>query len=228
VGQQVEGSRVWRVPLVPEGPGTWHLPALEIPYFDPAAGEYRVARSARLELTAHRPRQGTSPGRHPIRSAALPAEGALSPWSGLMPWLFAAPWLLALVVAAARRRPGVAGAPSPAPVHGDPRRRFEARLATAAGQERPRQAAREIEEAWRELLAVVAAVPREQPAAAWPRLLAARDPAAGDDMAGIIEDLHYLRYAPQLSAIASLRGELVDRSARLGRRLANGSGRRRR
>ena len=35
-----------------------------------------------------------------------------------------------------------------------------------------------------------------------------------------VDDLHYLRHAPQLSTVAELTGALAQRSRRLGRRLA--------
>ncbi len=46
------------------------------------------------------------------------------------------------------------------------------------------------------------------------------DDAALDDLDLLIEDLQYLRFAPQLSTTDSLRADALERSRRLLRRLA--------
>ena len=99
--------------------------------------------------------------------------------------------------------------------------RFAERLAGARNEERARPAAVEIEGAWRELLAERWGIAAETPAVRWPeRLLAAgADPAATTALAALVEDCHYLRYAPQLSATADLRAGLIDASASLEPRL---------
>ncbi|HEX2165185.1 MAG TPA: BatD family protein, partial [Thermoanaerobaculia bacterium] len=193
----VEAERVWRFPLIAERPGRWRLPPIEIAYFDPRAGEYRLAASAPLTLAVAPAAPADAGGeRHPIRNAALPADSGLSRWPRLLPWAFALPWLLALAVGLAGR--GRAAAATEARQgESDPLRRFEERLAAAAGEERPRHTARAIEEAWRELLAETAGVPREKPPAAWAARLpaAARADGGADELARLADDLHYLRFA---------------------------------
>jgi len=240
----VEGIRTWSYPLVADRPGTWRLPPVEMAYFDPAAGEYRIAATRPVVLRATRgavaASAGYGPALHPIRNAALPLEegprGRLRRLADrTLPWLFAAPWAALLAVALLRRRsadagggparradgPGQTAGAARAPGGREALRRFDDRLAAVAGNERPRQAAREIEDAWRELLSAVAGVGAETPASRWPEHAAAAGAGPRDaaELGELVEDVHYLRYAPQLSTIAALRGDLVDRSRRLARRL---------
>lgn len=219
-GRMVEAERVWRFPLVAERAGEWELPPIAVTYFDPERGEYRTAASRPLTL-AVRPAVAGAGGRlHPIRNAALPADTGRSRWARHAPWLFALPWLLALAVGLAGR--GRGGAAAPARPERTLCRRLDERLAAAAGEERPRQAAREMEAAWREFLAAALGMPPELPPAAWVAELppAARADGRAEELARLVDDLHYLRFAPQLSAIGELTGELVERSRRLARRLA--------
>ena len=241
-GTAVQGSRRWSYALVPERAGDFELPPVEIAYFDPEAGEYRLAASGPLALHARpaaepspaspalasgddpagtAPVPGTAPSAgtvdpavHSIRSAALPAERGPQ-WRRLLPWLFAFPWGVALVVALVRRRH------APRPAGDGTATRFAERLEAARGEERARPAAVEIEGAWRELLAERWGIAAETSPARWPeRLVAAgADPTAAAALAALVEDCHYLRYAPQLSATTDLRAGLIDASARLEPRL---------
>lgn len=217
-GRSVVGSRVWSFVLVPKRPGEWELPPVQVPYFEPRRARYEVASSSALELrvsgTASVPAaEGPAVTRHPIRTAALPAVGGSGgSWKTAVPWLFGLPWLIAAVVLLARRR-GAAGGMVPA------RRHLLRQLDEAAGEERPRQAAALIEEAWRELLAERWQVPRGTPSTQWGRLLAERgaDAGAAGELMHLADDLHYLRYAPKLSSIAELREDLLERSRKLAR-----------
>lgn len=216
-GSRVRADRTWRIPVVPERPGTWRLPPVEMAYFDPDAGRYRLAASPPLVLRARRGEPETAmaggPALHPIKNAALPAPDPGPRWHTTLPWLFALPWAVVLVasLAARRRDDGARG----------PLERFEGRLAEAAGEERPRRAAIALEAAWHDLLAERFDVPGDTTPSRWPEHLsdAAAAPRDRAELARLVEDLHYLRNAPQLSAIAQLTGELVDRSRRLARRL---------
>ncbi|HUO85848.1 MAG TPA: BatD family protein [Thermoanaerobaculia bacterium] len=222
VGEHVEGRRVWRFPLVPKGVGNRELPPVTVSYFEPRSGEYRTASSRPLTL-AVRPASGDvgDAGRHPIRSAALPADSGRPAWPRLVPWAFALPWLMILIIGLAARRRG-----STAATDGFESalcRRFEEHLAAAALEQRPRQAARQIEEAWRQLLRATVRLGDELPPASWPGALTPSAAAEGRaaELARVVEDLHYLRFAPQLSAVDELSADLVERSRRLGRRLAS-------
>jgi hypothetical protein len=79
-----------------------------------------------------------------------------------------------------------------------------------------------LEEAWRGLLARRWEIPAPTPPSRWRELLAARgveaEPLA--ELGLLIEDLQYLRSAPQLSSTDALRADALARSRRLVRRLA--------
>jgi hypothetical protein len=120
---------------------------------------------------------------------------------------------LLLLVARAWPRPGAA--------HRNAHRATESRLKAAAQEERPRQAAAQIEEAWRDFLAARYDLPTGTPSPQWPGELARRgvEGPVAERLARLADDLHYLRYAPQLAAADSLRGEVIERSRRLLREL---------
>lgn len=224
-GTRVKGSRTWSYVVVPDRAGRYSLETPEIPYFDPASRSYQVASAAPLALTAL-PRAmagGAGAGElHGIRAAAAAGDGAAPRrWTALLPWLFALPWGLALAVTLARRRPAAPGAEVPGPRDRGAERRLRERLAEVESEERPRQAAALLEEGWRELLAERWAVPQETPSSRWAEaLLLKRAPEdAVEELALLVDDLHYLRYAPQLSATATLRGEALAKSRRLLSRL---------
>jgi hypothetical protein len=103
----------------------------------------------------------------------------------------------------------------------DVRRRFEEQLDAAAAEARPRQAALGIEAAWRALLAERWNVPASVPMDRWPRAAEERgaDATTVDELRILTEDLQFLRQAPQLSATEAVRGEVLDRSRRLLRKM---------
>lgn len=98
---------------------------------------------------------------------------------------------------------------------------LEAKLKEAAREDRPRHAASLVEDGWRALLASRWGVPTTTPPPRWGAALAASGapPELADEMLQLIEELHYLRYAPQLSTTAAVRDEVLSRSRQLLRRL---------
>ncbi len=218
--RDVSGERTWSFVLVPERAGTWRLPPIEVPYFDPRQERYRTASATAPALavrgSAGRARKdGQTVELHPIRTAALPAAGRR--YAGrryaVRPWLFALPWGLAALVLVVRRRGGSGFRPE--------RRRLLARLSEAGEQRQPRRAAAEIEEAWREFLHRRWDLPPGSPSTRWGTLLAERGArrSAADELVKLADDLHYLRYAPELSSTEGLLRELVERSRKLARNL---------
>jgi hypothetical protein len=216
-GKTVYSSRTWSFVLVPERPGEWEVPRIEIPYFDPRQGRYQVASSAPLALVVGETTHAARPASerlevHTIRSSALPASEPVRDLSGLLPWLFGLPWAVTAALFLVRLRGEIAGA-RPA------RRHLHSRLEKAAAEERPRQAAAEIEEAWREFLFERWRIPRSTPSPQWGELLTGHGVAreTADALVKLADDLHYLRYAPKLASVAELREELLERSRKLAR-----------
>lgn len=215
-------QRSWEYLLVPRRAGSWELPPVEVPYFDPETERYLVARATLPELVV-RPAPaeradgsaggGVAGSIRPIRSAALPAPGLWSGgWRSTLPWALAVPSLATLVLLLARRRPrGGSGA-------GLPRRHLDEALRA----DHPRRSAAAIERAWRDFLAEALGVPEAVPAARWPDEALARgaDRPATRELRTLVDDLHYLRFAPELSETGSLAAEIVARSERVARALA--------
>ena len=100
---RLSGSRTLEVVLVPEQPGTFTVPAVRWPIFDPRSGVYRVlsTEAMTLEVPAPAPTAAAdpggpapAPGSHALAEGLRPlrAAGPLSrrgdpPWSGLPFWL---------------------------------------------------------------------------------------------------------------------------------------------
>ena len=221
LGTTVQGTRTWSWVVVPQRTGHATLAVPAIPFFDPQSRQYRSASAPPVEVTTLPPAVASTSAAAllSIRNAAAgPAQGAGAfTWPRLLPWLLTLPWAVVLVVALARRRRQPAqraGAPGACEL-------AERRLAEAAAETRSRQAAARLEEAWRDFLADRWGLPPGTPAARWSEALRARgaDPEAAAELTPLADDLHYLRYAPQLSATATLTADAVSRSRRLLRRL---------
>jgi hypothetical protein len=217
-GTVVRGSRTWTYSVVPEKAGAYQLELPGIPYFDPAAKKYQMARAEPVRLTAH---PAPPAARKPERTAPAVVQAAAARlddgWSD-QPWLWAVPGVLALVLLLARRRNGAAaGRMTDREAH----RRLEQGLREAGEESRPRQAAARVEEAWRELLAERWEIPPGTPSTRWAELLEARgaDPEAARELVRLADDLHYLRYAPQLSTCDSMVREVLERCRRMERKL---------
>lgn len=219
------GERSWRFVLVPEQTGRWALEDFELTYFDPQAGGYRVIRTPPLSLVA-RPRaerariEPPGPGGelHPIRSAAIPEDGGFD-GRALLPLLTVLPVLLVLAVRWRRR--SVARDPAS--------QALLQRLAaieeseTGEGLAANRHAAAEIEKAWCTYLSQRWEVPPDTPPAGWGDALTDRETVGAkvaEPLRELAAEIHYLRYAPQLSTTDTLRRELLERSRRLVRRLS--------
>src|SRR6185295_4061846 len=116
-GTALVGQRTFRYVVQPNRAGRYHLELPGVPYFDPAAHEYRTASATPLELDAL-PRApeaqtaSTAPGApHPIRAEVAPVAApslasrlAGLSWSALLA-LFTLPWGVALAALWLRRHP---------------------------------------------------------------------------------------------------------------------------
>lgn len=239
VGTAVRGDRTWSYAVVPERAGSYRLQLPEFPYFDPEAGRYQVASAPPVRITALPP-----PAPEPSRSATLrrpdpsPARPEPSPQGSAgapgparswrhslqdvesLPWVLAVPSALALVAVLVRRRQSSSARPARI-THREARHLLEQGLREAGKETRPRQLAARIEESWRGFLEARWEIPPGTPSTRWAALLDERgvDPEASRELVGLADDLHYLRYAPQLSSCDSLCREVLDRCRRLVRRL---------
>ncbi|HWM94676.1 MAG TPA: BatD family protein [Thermoanaerobaculia bacterium] len=234
-GTVVQGSRTWTYAVVPERAGTWRLEVPGVSYFDPANQRYKTATVPPVQLTALpapasrtvREEPGAAPP--PTEDGAPRLEERFPDWRGRLPWLLAVvvpgvgAGVLALAFLLVRRRNGH-GTPGPGPAKvtdREARHRLEHALREAGSDNRPRQSAARIEEAWREFLAERWEIPPGTPSPRWGDLLQSRgaDPEASRELVRLADDLHYMRYAPQLSTCGTLCGEVLDRSRKLLRKL---------
>jgi hypothetical protein len=214
---QVYGSRTWSWVLIPERPGPIDIPPIELPYFDPRQSRYQVASSepVRLEVVPSvrtAGRVASDDRLHPIRNAALPVAGAMPAWIGRLPaWMMSAA-LLGLVATWVVRRSDRFG-----PQHRQALHAFEDRLHDLGRTGAHGRIAAELETAWREFLRDRWDVSPGTATGRWHDELRGRgaSDAAGSELARLVEDLHYLRYAPQLSSNEALEAELVQRSRQI-------------
>lgn len=220
VGQQVRGRRTWSWVLVPEATGAYELPAIAIPYFDPRTGQYEEASAASARLvvsaavtTAAVPDAPPAAleGKEAALATGAPALSAVA-WPRVLPWVLVA--LLLGTLAFVLRSRYAAG--SNHPTHA-----LSAALKLAAGKEKPREAAALIEDGWRSFLETRWNIPPGTPSTQWGRRLEEIGAPAesASSLVALADDLHYLRYAPQLSDTEALKQELILRSTKLGRAL---------
>lgn len=232
--ERVRETRTWHWTLVPEREGRWSIPPLSWTYFDPNAGEYRTASSEAIRLAAAGPSAPTPEPASPSDAVpARPAPGPEATVSGETPVpeapprdtrsltadLVALPWpnvfavgavlaLLAGLILVLRVRTGTG------------RRRLVHRLRDLP-DDSPRSTASAAEEAWRDYLQEHWDLPPGLPCRQWPEHLrsAGADKECAQDLVALMDDLHYLRYAPQLASADALRSELLPRSRRILKRL---------
>lgn len=225
VGNRVQARKSWSWVLLPDRVGHWTIPQTRMPYFDPQAEEFRWATAAAQELTAASPETSESG-----ESSPSPADGSPSPageapaaggpelptWTGAATRVATAVLLLCglgLIAALLWRRRGTPGKASAA------RLRQAFQEARHAGD--PRRAAAGIEEALRHLLEARWRIGPGTPSTRWPELLEARGmaPEVAAETGRLGEDLHYLRYAPQLADADELLQDVLRRGRKLSRAL---------
>ncbi|MEM6796967.1 MAG: BatD family protein, partial [Acidobacteriota bacterium] len=214
-GTTVRGEREFSYVLLPRRPGSFEIPALEIPYFDPKAGEYRVASAPSVPLEVAGSSSLVATGSrevtlHTVRTANLPVARRARDQikNALRHALVLIPLTLGLLLLLRDHR-------SDAVRSG--RSRIRHALDLARKEERPRQAAALIEDAWRLYLEERWQIPKGTPSSKWVVMLTRKgiDQAVAQELVSVGDDLHYLRYAPKLSQTSELRSELVERSRRL-------------
>jgi BatD DUF11 like domain len=216
----IGGSKTWEFAIVPETAGTLAVPALEFPYFDPAAERLVRTETASLPITVQ--------GGAATAGALAPAAPAPARTSGVLPlraeldpsteWLPrpSARWLGWGLAAALLIHVALLAGPALA-------ERLRARGGHAAPRRTTRAALAEIERIRRDGMGKEAAAgaleralhdvfgPLENggPAPPGERERAAR---------AVLDDVRFLRYAPQLGDYSDKIREVASRAADLVRR----------
>ncbi|MCP4203543.1 MAG: protein BatD [bacterium] len=223
-GTQVRGEKSWRYVLVPDRAGRWEIPPLSVDYFDPYDEAFRAAQAAPAVFTALAPLDAVPSVGHSEAPTLGPSTttagerdsesgGALHRWYRKPRFLLGSAALVTamLLVPIARRLRN----------RGQSSKRLCGRLRDASTIQHGRRAADALENAWRDYLEERFDLPPGTAAMQWTQRL--RDgglKAAGlTELGRLVEDLEYLRYAPELSASESLIAELVARSLKLARGL---------
>ncbi len=226
-GHRVHGKRIWSYVLVPQRPGTIELSTISLTYFDPRRRQFNTTAVEGLGLqikgsTRATQQSGQEVQLHSIRTALLPSVSGNSLLGLGKSWrhgLILLPWILFGLVWTWRRRG------TGAPGGSNPRRglRSELRraLAEARHEEVPRRTAALVEDAWRAYLEARWEIPKGAPSSQWSSLLQEQkvSSAVAEEIVRLVEDLHYLRYAPKLSSTDEMRAELLSRSERLSKKL---------
>jgi oxygen tolerance protein BatD len=216
----ISGSKTWEFAIVPETGGTLEVPALSFAYFDPTAERLARAETPAQPITVQggaptsgaMPQTATAPAR---TSGVLPLRAELDPPAALLPrpsvrWLA---WGLAaalLVHVALLAGPAVA-------------ERLRARSGHAAPRRTTRAALTEIERIGRDGMgkeAAAAALERALHDVFGPLENGGPAPAGERERAAraVLDDVRFLRYAPQLGDYSDKIREVASRAADLVRR----------
>lgn len=224
IGTSVRESATWTYVLIPKKSARWTVPAITIPFFDPEKGTYAEATSSGLNLTAvpaPTPAATASASAAPAKRADRSSRRVSSAfWT--RPWRWSALLLVLLAVVGAVVVLSRRNRPRQRPATSEIEQRYLERLSNIPTGNSPRRTATALDEVWRDFLDERWAVPMGTPSPRWGGLLRKQgaDTAATDELTELAEDLHFLRYAPQLSASDELGGELVQRSKKLLTRLS--------
>ncbi|MFQ5526551.1 MAG: BatD family protein [Thermoanaerobaculia bacterium] len=220
-GTRVRGQKTWTYVLVPDRAGQWEMPNLEVPYFDPFEGSFETAKAAPMMLSALDPLAsvpsvtlGEVPSadpNEPDKADSVATQSEL--WYRYPAYLaISGGFLIALLLI-------------PLLLHVRRKARSTKllcdRLRAASGTRHGRKAAEQLEDAWRVFLEERHEIGPGTAAAAWTEHLRGRGIAAAivDEFGKLVEDLEYLRYAPELSASESLIADVIARSLKLCRGL---------
>ncbi len=234
----VQFTRKWRWVVVPDRAGSYQLPKITIPYFDPQTESFAVAstESHLLEavpaVRAAEPqrRVDRSPLLHPVRMAAVAGlEGSRDRGWGL--------WLLALAAvgvamtafsdlrrgseSSALDNPGTTALPVVAGEKSRRPRQVLQQALSAVSSSESRRTAPAIEAAVRRYLVERWGLPENAAPESWVEHLQGKGLplAALDRLEKLTEDLYYLRFAPQLSQTDRLATELKNSALEWVKRL---------
>jgi hypothetical protein len=216
----VTGSRTWEFVVVPETSGTLEVPALAFSYFDPAAGRIVSAQTKPLALTVE---GGTAAAGAPVlppTAGATRAVGGLPLRSDLDPPRLAVPLLgargtVVLVALALLLHAGLSGLDR---VRGAGRRgagRTESARAVRAALQHLDQARSEAVSKERAAVLVEQALHE-----AFGAVAEADDSESAQAVRALLEEVRFVRYAPQLGDYSEKIHALAARAADTVRRWA--------
>ena len=215
----IRGEKTWSYILVPETAGAWDLPSPEYLVFDPTSETYRTVAGDTLHLTAL-PTGGNAEAPSVAEEPTKPQladknpddrDSAARNPKHLKPAVLATLAFAVIILFVAQRFRGRYRSTA----------RLRVRLRDADNTHKPREAAQEIESAWREYLAQRWEIDPAVDAQHWAKEIAVRAGrrALVPEFEQLAADLHYLRYAPELAATDTLRRDLIRRSLRLSKAL---------
>jgi hypothetical protein len=223
--RRLVGKRRWSYSVIPEAAGTFELPGIGMSYFDPELATYERAAAAPLRLvvepTLSEPEVSRTEGAAaPVPPAGETGRTQLWGWINVSACLILALLLPFAILGWRRRRAQDAMANASAP-----EARLGANLRTLAGDERPRRAAKGIEEGFRDYLARSWGIPESIPILRWGDALRERGApeSLSRRLAKLVDDVRYLRDAPHLFPAAAMQAELVESSLDLLRELSRHS-----
>jgi hypothetical protein len=218
----ISGSKTWEFAIVPETAGSLEVPALPFVYFDPAAGRVVTAETSALPIAV----QGGAPGAvaaplaasAPARAAGpLPLRAELDLPAALLPRP-SARWLGGALLVALLLHVSLMVGPAMAD-------RLRARSGRTAPRRTARTALAEIERIGRDGLgkeAAAAALERALHDVFGPMENGGPAPSGERERAAraVLDDVRFLRYAPQLGDYSDKIREVAARAADLVRRWA--------
>jgi hypothetical protein len=224
-GTTVLGDRTWTYSVIPKGIGSFTLQPPRVSYFDPRMGEYRIAAASPLTLTVLPAEPKTGAAAETEGAAKSPGRGSSDRFRQVLPWGIAGLSTLAALAAFAalvRRRPASLSGPAdvlrPLPPNAAQAAKvLREALDLAARESRASAFAQKSEAAWRSFLEASYALPPGTPTVRWSDVLAlqGRNGALRTDLEKLLEDLRYLRYAPQLASVDDVRQDAMASGGRV-------------
>jgi len=216
-GGSLLAHREWSYVLVPSQPGDYEIPAVGLTTFDPRTREYRAieATAVRLEVVAAtEATPAPSPTPQPEAPGTPPGLDLSPTWLAVGAGLFALLLLGGGFLLGRRTRAGARPDPKP-------RVELDKALRLAA-ESAPRDAAEAFHSAWRAFLAARYGAPASgTPESLRSSLLAGGlAPELVERISAVLEEIEYLRQAPELSDVGHLREEILESSRRLLRDLS--------
>lgn len=221
-GTRVLGEKTWTYVLIPDRAGQWQIPSLSLDYFDPFDGVFQDAKAASATLTVLDPLEAVpSVNVAEVPSAFDASANDSSTASGdrggewyrrpaflIAPAATLAALVLVPLLIRSRRR-------------SHSTKLLSGRLRSTSGIRHGRKAAESVETAWREFLEDRFEMTPGLATTGWTEHL--RHSGIGNstvtEFGRLVEDLEYLRYAPELSASESLIAEVIALSLKLTRSL---------